>query len=560
MVTLSGTTGARMRERQVVGFGAVALLLSMFACSVHLASTRIFQVDELQNIFTARMIATHAPEDHILSAPLFVVWPLSTIAEAQESAAEILFLSRLVFIPIFWANLCLIVLAAGIRLRTLRGLGCLVVAGAIAPLWDYGFEVRHDNVLTLLLLVSFYLARIEATKRPLALVLAGATCAVAQYIAFKAAAYWAPLILIAVINKSIKLHTATKIGLLLAGLACGAIAGATFHFIFGTWQIFAADTRSLGAGVGGFEGFSALPTLVRVPTQAPLFFAALTVTVVSLLTREGRRRLRLDDDGVLPELLWASAGLAALAVNPTPFPYNLVLTVPQAAVLVARVASRARVPSPAESGVAAAAAVAHLVTWASVTARHLDHTNERQLELAELAEALTSPTEHRVLDGAGLVLTRLPPGPRWLVHMATLPRFRDGTFPSFASQLASSATPVILINYRILSLPQQDLNFISRHYTPLADDLWVLGHTQSTETGSFRALAKGNYFIESNDASPILMDGEPVARGPLHLTSGNHEFRIAPGTSVRVYWLGPSLPGPLRVRPGDPTTLFTNWY
>jgi hypothetical protein len=69
----------------------------------------------------------------------------------------------MIFVGIFWLNVVLLVKASGHRLRSKTGAWLLFGAATLAPLWDYGFEVRHDNVLLCGVLLMWWLGKPPGT-------------------------------------------------------------------------------------------------------------------------------------------------------------------------------------------------------------------------------------------------------------------------------------------------------------------------------------------------------------------------------------------------------------
>src|SRR5260370_39040349 len=95
-------------------------------------------------------------------------------------------------VGVFWLNLVLIALSTGERLLSPGGLIALLAAVTLAPLWDYGFEIRHDNVLLTGLLLMWFVLRVRPMGLP-SYFIAGAIAVGLQFFAFKAFAYTAPL-------------------------------------------------------------------------------------------------------------------------------------------------------------------------------------------------------------------------------------------------------------------------------------------------------------------------------------------------------------------------------
>jgi hypothetical protein len=179
-----------------------------------------------------------------------------------------------------------------------------------------------------------------------------------------------------------------------------------------------------------------------------------------------------------------------------------------------------------------------------------------------LAERMTDPDRHAVLDGSGLVPTRHPPGKHWLVHSFTITRMWNGTWPSIRSQLAARETPVILPNYRLDKLPEEDQAFIRAHYVSLASDFKVLGRVATGGQTDWEALAEGRYELRLLQAPPdatVVVDGVAAAPGVLPLGRGPHRFQYPGGSALQIVWLGPGLKA-MPALPDTPEPLFLNWY
>ncbi|MEI2722541.1 MAG: hypothetical protein V9H26_03035 [Verrucomicrobiota bacterium] len=102
--------------------------------------------------------------------------------------------ARFVMVEIFWLNVVLLALATGANLRSTGGLLTLLAAATLAPLWDYGFEIRHDNLLLTGLLVTWCVIRVRPAGWQSYLI-AGALAVAMQLAAHKAFAYFIPLTL-----------------------------------------------------------------------------------------------------------------------------------------------------------------------------------------------------------------------------------------------------------------------------------------------------------------------------------------------------------------------------
>ncbi|MFO1512692.1 MAG: hypothetical protein U1F83_07235 [Verrucomicrobiota bacterium] len=171
----------------------IVLLALLVWFSLHLAGSRIFQVDECAEVYMARLLATGQAKVQPQGIGL-LQFPLSWLAKNETRSEAIFTSARFVMVEIFWLNTVLLALATGENLRSVRGLVALLGAATLAPLWDYGFEIRHDNLLLTGRLLTWCLVRV----RPLgwqSYFAAGAAAVATQFAAHKAFAYLVPLTL-----------------------------------------------------------------------------------------------------------------------------------------------------------------------------------------------------------------------------------------------------------------------------------------------------------------------------------------------------------------------------
>lgn len=564
MIPTEGSLSNRWRN------SAVALLLLLAIFSLHLAINRIFQVDECQNVYMSRIVALHETGTYFTNGTLFILGPMSWIAAHASSSAMVYTWDRVLFLGVFWANLVLLGLNTGVPLRSRAFLLVLLGAGTLAPLWDYGFEIRHDNVLLLLLLAMWWLVRRARWRPEAAFAFLGGLSILAQCVSFKAFLYWVPLGLVAILVPPASLQAPRGrrllwwvLGAAGAGLLALAAYGAT-----GTLGSFLNGFRTSVGHSENPDRFAPWTTLGRLPAQMPLVTAMAAGLLVSTGLRiRTLRRAALTWEGPLPETALLLGTLAILLINPVPYPYNLVLLVPFAFLaafqwipLLGRLLEADGMPSLA----GAVLVFTHLVPFAVQTARHLDFTNDRQEQLMDLAEALTDPAKDRVYDGAGLVATRESIHYQWFLHSLVMPKIASGQLPPVRDMIAANPPSVILASYRTDWLSAEDQTYITQHYVPLADDFYVLGASLPEGGGVFECLHPGRYQIalQAQGAGPVALpqvDGRP-ADGPVELTAGPHRITVPSGSKAAVVWLGPRLAGLRLPGAADHRTLFVNWY
>ena len=579
------------RVAQIGGHVLVALLLIGLGIlawySSWLAANRIYQVDECQNLYMARVLATGQAASFFTSGSLFLLGPLSWITRHCASSETMFATARLLFLVIFWLNIFLMGRIAGGRLFSAKGVWALAGAATLAPVWDYGFEVRHDNIVLTGILLMWYLYR----ARPMGAAscgLAGALAITMLFIAVKAVVYVLPLCLfIMAFPPPGCARPRWQLALALAGGAL--VAGVAIRLCYGwggSWDLYLSasnDVARYSAGSAGSSRFWPWFSLRRLLTQTPCLLAmTIPALLGAVLGLWKRGRAALDWQGYFPEAMLLGIALAGLFANPAPFPYNLLHLVPYAFLLSFRYGQaqwQELRPTPNTWLLVAGILVfAHLVPFAFSVQRHAAYPNYRQKHLMGPAEALTAPTDP-VYDGIGMVVTRPSIDFHWYLHSANIQMFLNGSGPHVRDMLAAKPAPVLLRSYRTTWLASEDDDFIREHYVSLADDFLVLGKTlpggggdfQITRTGRYRVapledsgidgarLEKGTPGTEQAERA-VMLDGKRLSGEVVELSVGKHRLETEPGWLPTVVWVGPRLERPPRLGPGAYERLFVNWY
>lgn len=540
-------------------------ILGLAGAAAYLALHRIYQVDEAQNLFMIRALATGQSDLHFTNALLWMLGPMSWLTASLNESEKIFELSRLLFLGVFLLNIYLLALNTGRKLATSGGVAALFGAATLAPLWDYGFEVRHDNLILTGLLLMWWLGRISprgcASYAGL-----GLLSVTMPFLSFKAIAYVGPLSL------GFLLFPPPGHGqgrpALWAAWAAGAVAGGAAVALAYTWTgaapVFLAGVREgLASGSAALRLDPAM-ALNRLPQQIPLVrelaYLALCWIAVTLFRK---RSAALMWDGLLPEALLLLGSVGVLLINPTPFPYNLVNLVPFAYLLAFRLAA-----SLVEfdwgirhfgAGLFGVLLLAHIVPFLQATPRHFSMSNARQIRLMHAAESLTDPHKDRVYDGAGLVPSRTSIGYHWYNHSLNKAAFAEGRIASVAAMLAARPAAVIIRSYRTDMIPAPGREFMAQRYIALSDDLWVLGRVLPPGGGRYDVLHPGRYVVV-RWVDGKLKSAEALLSAPVTLAVGPLTIRTEAGVQPAVVWVGPTLPGLPAIGNGYHQRVFRNFY
>lgn len=569
--------------------GGIALGLGylFLKFSLYLAATRIYQVDECESVFVARILADGQAANYSSSVTL-LHWPLIWLAQGATRSTELFASARCFMLLVFWLNILLLALATGERLLSRRFLIALAGAATLAPLWDYGFEIRHDNLLLTGLLL-FWCAVRQVPAKMSSCIIAGAITITLEFVAFKAFVYTIPLSFLALFFP--RSGSVSRWKLVFAWMAGALGMFLILRVAYGMadlWPLFSSDIESLFLySVGNNHRFPPWATLERLLTQTPLLMAMLLaglITVVTDLIR--RRKMALTWDGWLPETFLLAIAFAALMINPTPFAYNLLNLVPFIFLFVFRYAAlflKDAWASPVWCPLLISVFIFnHLVPFGIVTRRHLNWTNQRQEQLMRLAEDLTDPVKDHVYDGIGLVPTRTSINFHWFLHSFIAQNFKSGTWPTVSEMLAARPASVIIPSYRTDWLPAADHEFITNRYVSVADDFWVLGKVLPESGGEFQIYQPGRYRIATLAGSDLVgtypggvqgamqpsikgevagtLDGAALTNQQVTLTVGAHRIACATNCQPTIVWLGPKLDRIGRQGDSSHQRLFVNWY
>ena len=156
-----GKQSSELKANRLLVAGLLVYLSALFCYSLYLSQSRLLQVDECQNVYMARVLATGQAQEFFTNGSLFLLGPLAWITRNLHHSTQIFDAARLVFLAVFWLNISLMAAIVGGRLFSLRRLIALVAAASLAPVWDYGFEIRHDNLVLTGVLLIWWAVRVR---------------------------------------------------------------------------------------------------------------------------------------------------------------------------------------------------------------------------------------------------------------------------------------------------------------------------------------------------------------------------------------------------------------
>lgn len=544
-----------------LGFAAAALVVFSFAA--RLALQRHIHVDEFHNVYSMQLMGVFGHPEY--ADPVEVYHVVFSFLTRHFSSTRAMFeVLRVLYAGLFVVLLALIARWQPFFTSPVGRLAVFVGMAGWWPGWRHGFEIRHDLLLALGVAALYTIAVRGSTSTsgvsPRAAVTAGFVAALMQLNSHKAVTLWGPGLLTLAVLAAVSspgrrtVATARLVGFEALGAAVGVAAGAALFSTCGALPAYVDRLVHFAEYASAADPFPALPLYREIlddGTPGSLLAALFAVALVVALLRRNRRIPRVH----VVTGAFLLAAVVALAVNPVPFPYNVVWMTPAlafAAVGGARLLVDAVARLHPRAPVLAGAVVLGTTLWQTTLVANSDRwmraTWRRQLEIIEAAEALTAPDEP-ILDGVGMVCTRPPPSADWLIHSVFMREYERGAREQVRDIVARAAPPVVIRgHYRFNWLPPADRELVDEHYVALSDQLWVLGARVRGPGARISVARAGRYLVRPPEelgpagpaAGPILVDGTPIpANGIVSLAAGRH--RVEAPVGALVAWLGPHL-------------------
>lgn len=554
--------GSKNRDRYLVAF-LVLVIAALAAAVVWQSTVRHLHIDEPHNVFTMQLAMAWG--DPGAGNPIDLHHVIGgLITRSLPNASQHYLILRLIFAAVFVLIMLGVGLARPITAPTSAAsepsqvwwiLAPATIALAMGSGWLHGFEIRHDLFLAGGV-VAFAGLIYAASRRPQGWGgrwLAALFAVAMQLSSHKAFTLWMPALLL--LASMAGRHTDNRdefsarcasllleLGRLAITCTVTAVGGLSIMAAAGSLDAYLdrlRDFASYSTASGRFSSSPAIDTaLIASPVAAILAAIALGASINRFLRQWKVSWLRALDSmpaGVVMLLIC----VAALAINPKPFSYNLVWVSAGIAVSAAEGLQcvldrwwKHRIPIVVLLLLASVVSLA----WTTSTPWATQTMAEQKRAIAAV-EILTEPYE-TVLDGTGLVSSRKSPTRDWVLHSLFMSDYRKGKREQFVDAIEREYPPVIVRgHYRWLWLPLRDKNAVETWYRPVSPTLWVLGYDLDNPTNSTIQIKRaGRYEI----TGATHLDGNPISDSFVtHLAVG--AVQLSGAGSVTVRWIGSKL-------------------
>lgn len=509
-----------MRTPRLPVATAVSLVLLLSSVVLRIASTfqRAYAQDDFFFAYAAWLRSTslrpnvdyYLPNFTPLSetfAPLFRLWPES-------------------FAPLYIARALMLVVGialVAVTWRLARLLGASVLWALIAAnllSWQFYFlkrigDIRSDQVGALALMLAA-MALLEPRLKARA-VFSGILCGLAVAITYKLAIAAPFLCLGAMLAATRRVRAAIVFS---AAAAVPTLSYFGARIAIDGWPVVSSTWREILGAVGSGAS-QRLPVFVTALFNGPLTCVFVIAGAVGFAVAGGRGRAYV---------LLASGFLATyLCLNPFIFPYNFVILMPLWAVMVAgtpQLVRNQRVLSVLAYVLPAAAVIGGSFGVAQV----FSQTNDDQERIVKWVWATTSPRD-AVFDWQGFVFGR-PSTYHWWTYLGLVPKYQNGWY-SVQSEIERAQVRLVLPNYRLTALRQDDRLFLHTHFVEVDSCIlapgWTFQGADLRKGATFTAyLRDADYVVQPAGTRGILLDGRPLLQPRQRIAPGAHVISLGP--------------------------------
>lgn len=537
-----------------------------------LAAHRIFQVDEVQTMHMAWLLSQADAGSYSNSIEMYMI-PLSFLSRCFQDPFAYMVACRFIFFALFAAS-C-VILARGVSNRSRpRFFGALLLLGTTPILWDYGFEVRHDNVVILgLSILICVLINRRPGKTVGYLAVSSALGGILFLSSYKSVVLWGPILgylaLLSVIRDRVSILRV--IAAVATGIVSAAILALAGHLLLGSLPLYLKVSRSffgtIRTGPIRFFNWDYLRQFIYVH---PWLIA---LSVLFLILKAGRVVRGLfsgvafrQNDPQAKRYMLLLLGPVFLALNPTPFPYNYMYVAVLVFPAVFHLTDQALTRSIVRRWIIILTLLLFQFAPGLIqTLRHFYYSNDTQRKITTFVNTFTEP-EDCLFDGAGLAMFRKGPGEMWYLHSLNKAGYLAGDILNVRDMLACNPCPVLVKSYKWDFMLPDDFAFIRSRYVPFHQVIWILGcgiHPEAPGEYPFEIHRNGYYAVTTRTFGlpPTLkVDGVSVDSRPVFLRRGLHVLDIqTPSDKVFVLWTKNDYE-PLVSVPTVFQPVFINWY
>lgn len=522
-----------------------------------------FQADEFQNTYNIEMLNYGDMSNYFNNLKPIMI-PLSWLLDGNMKTHQILTQMRVVFFIIFIINLFLISeLQPYFEKRTHKLLLLLVITFSYV-FWQYGFEIRHDVVIELGLIISYGLIQALIKKKisnifrnsTLCFFL-GFTICFLSLTSYKGLAYGGlvsilSLLLLIITDKSIS-RTIKHILIVVAGFSISLLLHLLIIWKSGYFYVFINGYMSFFTRLDKVIPFSPIEIYRTLLYTSPIISIFSCYAIYLYLANTIRTKTLLFNNTFVTFTFFIISTFL-LFLNPTPYSYNSILVFPFIIFLgidgIYQIKNNIHFKE--YIGILLLTIIFYLNSWHQDF--YLKQSNALQLIYISIAEKLTDNESH-VLDGVGIVLSRKPIDQYWQLHSAYMDDYYAKKRTSFIEIMKKKSPTVIITNYRWTWLNKLDIEYLNQNYLKVHKHFWLLGKTIKEPSGSLIIKKEGRYlFTKAVKFDKLTIDGKNITKNPLYLNAGVHEYNYT-GLHFHYHWIGENLDSFPQISPGVTETI-----
>ena len=158
----------------------------------------------------------------------------------------------------------------------------------------------------------------------------------------------------------------------------------------------------------------------------------------------------------------------------------------------------------------------------------------KELQNATMAQMEKITTEQdAVFSGIGFPHNRKRCYPYEELHVGFLDEYSQGLWPRIIPTLRENQCGYFINNFGLMSLPDEERNFLSNNYLRLWGEIYVAGrvfnsHEFTEGPVMFEIIKPGEYAVLGGEGGGVSIDGVPVKGGVVSMAAGSHMISASP--------------------------------